>query len=187
MKHSDYLNYMYNQYNQYNKNSNFSFENDNIQLSEKLYKEDLNNGVLKNTKHYELLRLIINYIIEYEDNTDYLLFLQSLLFSLLEENGISLIYQVPRNSDLNNKLFKLDREYRHYSSKDENGKYRLFYHPGKGTSISNTQIYFLIKAILKKQRKSKSRSRSRSRSPKTKRQGGRKRNYNKKLKSRKKK
>ena len=185
-KHSDYLNYMYNEY---KKNPDWFSDINNVNLSTELYKEDLNNNKLSDTKHFELLRLIINYIIDHENNIHYLLFLKSLLFSLLEENGISLIYTVPSHTDLNNKLFKLDRLYRHYAPKDEKGENRLFYHPGKGITISNTQIYFLIDAILKKDRisnnksRSRLRSRSRSRSPNT-IKGGRKKNN--KFKSRKK-
>ena len=152
--HNDYLNLMYNRY---STNSEWP-TTEEVNESIKLYKN------ISNYNHYDLLELITNGIYNNLYNIKHLKFLKSLLFTLLEENAISQIYSVPRGSEFNNLLFNLDRQYRYGMAKNEAGERRLFYEPGKGITVSNTQLYFLIDIILKKISRSKSRRRTRPRS-----------------------
>ena len=91
-------------------------------------------------KHFQLLTSIVYKLIKNEYNKDYLIFLDQLLFTIFEENAISVIHTVERNTKLNNLLFELDRKYRHLAEFSENNKKRLFYFPGKGILLSNTSL-----------------------------------------------
>ena len=91
-------------------------------------------------KHFQLLTSIIYKLIKNEYNKEYLIFLDQLLFTIFEENAISVIHTVERNTKLNNLLFELDRKYRHLAEFSENNKKRLFYFPGKGILLSNTSV-----------------------------------------------
>ncbi len=84
--------------------------------------------------HFELLRLITYKLDERKYNKEYLLFLKTLLFALLEENAISLIYRERENPNIyfNQGLNKILR------------KHSEIFLDDKGLSISNTQIHQLI-------------------------------------------
>lgn len=130
-------------------------------------------------KHFQLLTSIVYKLIKNEYNKEYLIFLDQLLFTIFEENAISVIHTVERNTKLNDLLFELDRKYRHLAEFSENNKKRLFYFPGKGILLSNTslktyidilQLYIETKSKRKEIRKnikttpdSRTRRRSRSR------------------------
>jgi len=105
---------------------------------------DTHNYVIKNLsfmnnpenikKHYELLRYIIYQICNHKNDNDYLIFIKQLLFTLLEENAISLEHKVNENE----KLYKL-------LSIPE--LYQIFDH-GDGTiRVSNTKVNQLVDLI----------------------------------------
>ncbi len=114
-------------------------------------------------KHYELLRLIVYKLDEGKYDVDYLNFLTTLLFTVLEENAMSLIYRDRQNAYFNPGLKKILK------------KYPEFFIDGYGLSFSNTQVIFLIKKLQRSSyggRKSKERK---SRKRKSKERKSRKR------------
>jgi len=134
MKHSEFLNIMFEKY----KTNPLHFITD----------LEVNNFAVRNynipehgeIKHFQLLTSIVYKLIKNEYNKEYLIFLDQLLFTIFEENAISVIHTVQRNTKLNDLLFELDRKYRHLSKFSENNKKRLFYFPGKGILLSNTSV-----------------------------------------------
>ena len=85
-------------------------------------------------KHFELLRFIIYQLCNHKNDKDYLIFIKQLLFTLLEENAISLEHKVNENE----KLYKL-------LSIPE--LYQIFDH-GDGTiRVSNTKVSQLLDLI----------------------------------------
>lgn len=125
MSHGDFLTDMYKEY-----------ENDKIDWVEK--KSVVDKAKAKyygnQLEHYELLRLIIYKLEEKKYNKEYLLFLEKLLFTLLEENAISFMSikdekpEIYFNAGLNNIL----------------KKYPEIFENDRGLSISNTQVSQLI-------------------------------------------
>ncbi len=71
--------------------SNFIMDLSANEIAIREYKID---GKLNEIKHFELLEEIINKLYYEELSNDYYNFLQNLLFTILEENSISLIYKL---------------------------------------------------------------------------------------------
>jgi len=134
MKHSEFLNIMFEKY--------------KTNPSDFITNLEVNNFAVRNynipehgeIKHFQLLTSIVYKLIKNEYNKEYLIFLGQLLFTIFEENAISVIHTVERNTKLNDLLFELDRKYRHLAEFSENNKKRLFYFPGKGILLSNTSV-----------------------------------------------
>ena len=142
MKHSEFLNIMFEKYKTNPSNfisdlevNNFAIRNYNI----------AEHGEIK---HFQLLTSIVYKLIKNEYNKEYLFFLDKLLFTIFEENAISIIHTVERKTKLNDLLFELDRKYRDLSEFSENKKKRLFYFPGKGILLSNTSLKTFIDILL---------------------------------------
>jgi hypothetical protein len=88
-------------------------------------------------KHYELLRLIIYESCKYRDNNDtnYIEFIQDILWILLEQEGISIAYVVPHTDKLSSILSKRPLCYI-FNDKTDNS-----------IKISNTSVHRLLKNI----------------------------------------
>ena len=137
-KHSQILEYLFNEY---RKNPDFASDPIIHQYINQNYAPPTT-GFNKN-KHLELLRLIA-FEIEKKSNTpQYLEFLKTLLFSLLEEPGISHQHTLSRktNPALYSKLNQIEPLYSPYSSFKDNNKSFLFKDPQRDLSISNTQLH----------------------------------------------
>jgi hypothetical protein len=137
-KHSQILEYLFNEY---RKNPDFASDPIIHQYINQNYAPSTT-GFNKN-KHLELLRLIA-FEIEKKSNTpQYLEFLKTLLFSLLEEPGISHQHTLSRktNPALYSKLNQIEPLYSPYSSLKDNNKSFLFKDPQRDLSISNTQLH----------------------------------------------
>ena len=91
MSHKDFLNNMYQQYRK-DQNNWVSKKYVVKTAFEKYYNND--------ESHFELLRLIVYNLDAGKYNEKYLNFLESLLFTLLEENAISLIYKENENPSI---------------------------------------------------------------------------------------
>ena len=136
MKHSTFLNILYSIY----KDDKNKFMN-NPTVNKLAFQEYKIDGSLNQKKHFELLQSIIYKLLNEDLELEYLYFLQSLLFTILEENSISLMYNL-KDSNLRDILSKYDR------SLGPN----IFYTPNKGISISNTQIHNLIDKLIKQKK-----------------------------------
>tara|TARA_B100001093_G_C26702616_1_gene959770 strand:- start:538 stop:1089 length:552 start_codon:yes stop_codon:yes gene_type:complete len=110
--------------------SNFIMD---LSANEIAFREFKIDGELNEIKHFKLLEEIINKLYYEELSNDYYNFLQNLLFTILEENSISLTYKL-KDSDLRNILSLLDRKF---------GP-NIFYKKGEGITLSNTQVHMLI-------------------------------------------
>ena len=132
MKHSTFLNILYSIY----KKDKLNFDKNQFVI-DLAFQEYKNDGVLNEKKHFELLQSIIYKLLKEDLDLDYLNFLQSLLFTVLEENSISLIYKL-KDSELRNILSKYDR----------NLGPDIFYTQNQGISFSNTQIHKLIDKLI---------------------------------------
>jgi hypothetical protein len=88
-------------------------------------------------KHYELLRLIIYESCKYRDDNDtnYIEFIQDILWILLEQEGMSLAYVVPHTDKLSSLLSKRPLRYI-FNEKTDNA-----------IKISNTSVHRLLKNI----------------------------------------
>ena len=148
MSHSDFLSDMYNEY----KNDKEGWtSNPNIVL------KAINKYYANDEEHYKLLRLIIYRLDEQNYNEQYLDFLKTLLFTLLEENAISLIHKEGNNS----------KTYFNQGFKNILKKYPEIFIPDNNYSISNTQVTQLITKKLKKKIKSNIQSKRKERREKT--------------------
>lgn len=148
MYHSDFLSDMYNEY----KNDKEGWtSNPNIVL------KAINKYYANDEEHYKLLRLIIYRLDEQNYNEQYLDFLKTLLFTLLEENAISLIHKEGNNS----------KTYFNQGFKNILKKYPEIFIPDNNYSISNTQVTQLITKKLKKKIKSNIQSKRKERREKT--------------------
>tara|TARA_Y100000385_G_C13105340_1_gene647246 strand:- start:235 stop:783 length:549 start_codon:yes stop_codon:yes gene_type:complete len=125
MSHSDFLSDMYNEY----KNDKEGWtSNPNVVL------KAINKYYSNDEEHYKLLRLITYRLDEQNYNEQYLDFLKTLLFTLLEENAISLIHKEGYNS----KTF-FNEGFKNILKKDPE-----IFIPDNIYSISNTQVTQLI-------------------------------------------
>ena len=146
MSHKDFLNVMY-----------------------QLYRKDQNNWVSKkyvvktafekyynnHESHFELLRLIVYNLDAGKYNEKYLNFLESLLFTLLEENAISLIYKENENPSIyfNPGLNKIL------------SKYPDIFLDNELLTLSNTQIVLFIKKLQENLKQEKEKQKSPQNSP----------------------
>ncbi len=145
-KHSQILDYLFDQY---KKNPDFA--------SEPLIHQFINQNYapphtgFNQKKHLELLRLIAFQIEKKSNTPQYLEFLKTLFFSLLEEPGISHQHTLSRQTHpaLYKKLNEIDSIYSPYSNSF------LFNDPQRGLSISNTQLHQLTEILETKKRKRK--------------------------------
>ena len=135
-------------FNQYQKNpSEFAF---NPELHKYVGQNYAPSGKgFNQQKHLELLRLIA-FEIEKKSNTpQYLDFLKALLFSLLEEPGISHQHTISRKKtpSLYAKLNQMESLYSPYSPLKADGIPYLFKDPQRDLSISNSQLHALTTAL----------------------------------------
>ena len=159
MSHSDFLSDMYNEY----KNDKEGWtSNPNVVL------KAINKYYSNDEEHYNLLRLITYRLDEQKYSKQYLEFLETLLFTLVEENAISLIHKEGNNS----------KTYFNQGFKNILKKYpEIFIPDNNNYSISNTQVTQLIRKKLKKKIKSNIQSKRKERREKTlpySRKGGKK-------------
>ncbi len=158
MSHNDFLSDMYNEY----KNDKEGWtSNPNVVL------KAINKYYSNDEEHYNLLRLITYRLDEQKYSKQYLEFLETLLFTLLEENAISLIHKKGNNS----------KTYFNQGFKNILKKYPEIFIPDNNYSISNTQVTQLIRKKLKKKIKSNIQSKRKERREKTfpySRKGGKK-------------
>ena len=134
MSHQDFINDLYSEY----------VKNPDNWLSNPLIVQRAMKKYYNNQQsHYELLRLIIYKLDEEKYDEKYLLFLQMLLFTLLEENAISLIYREKESPEIyfNPGLKKILR------------KHPEIFLDDKGLSISNTQTHKLIDELINTKKK----------------------------------
>jgi hypothetical protein len=128
MSHKDFLNNMYQQYN----------KDQNNWVSKKyVVKTAFEKYYNNHESHFELLRLIVYNLDAGKYNKKYLNFLESLLFTLLEENAISLIYKENENPSIyfNPGLNKILSKHSEIFSDNEL------------LTLSNTQIVLFIKKL----------------------------------------
>ena len=137
MSHKDFLNNMYQQYR----------KDQNNWVSKKyVVKTAFEKYYNNHESHFELLRLIVYNLDAGKYNEKYLNFLESLLFTLLEENAISLIYKENENPSIyfNPGLNKIL------------SKYPDIFLDNELLTLSNTQIVLFIKKLqenLKQEKK----------------------------------
>ena len=136
MNNKEFLKIMYDIY--LKDKENFIMDTEVNSMAFREYKID---GLLNETKHFKLLEEIINKLYYEELSNNYYDFLKDLLFTILEENSISLTYKL-NDSNLRNILSLLDRKL---------GP-NLFYRKGHGITLSNTQIHILIDKLIKLKR-----------------------------------
>ena len=165
MSHSDFLSDMYNEY----KNDKEGWtSNPNVVL------KAINKYYSNDEEHYKLLRLITYRLDEQNYNEQYLDFLKTLLFTLLEENAISLIHKEGNNS----------KTYFNEGFKNILNKDPEIFIPDNNYSISNTQVTQLIDKKLNERLMSNIQGRRKERrektSPYTIRRGGNNKKKNKK-------
>tara|TARA_B100001093_G_scaffold120831_1_gene113665 strand:- start:205 stop:1032 length:828 start_codon:yes stop_codon:yes gene_type:complete len=156
---SDKVTEMNNKYYTHNINENFYPHFELLRLI--IYKIDPNTNIIHNSN--KNIRHMDNYDkyrkLKYWYNTsDDLIFLDSLLM-FLEESAISLIHTRNRKSTgpngtmiddpFTNLLFSLNYKFRPYSKLPvtKDNKKTIFYIPGEGTTISNTQVTAFIKIL----------------------------------------
>tara|TARA_B100001093_G_C26852043_1_gene1025544 strand:- start:1087 stop:1608 length:522 start_codon:yes stop_codon:yes gene_type:complete len=125
MSHQDFINQLYGEYLK---------DSDEWVSNPEIVTKAMNQYYNNPKAHYELLRLILYKLDNGEYNKKYFPFLKILLFTLLEENAISLIYREKENSDIYfnpglNNILK---------------KYPEIFLDEKGLSFSNTQLNQLI-------------------------------------------
>lgn len=141
MSHKDFLNNMYQQYRK-DQNNWVSKKYVVKTAFEKYYNND--------ESHFELLRLIVYNLDAGKYNEKYLNFLESLLFTLLEENAISLIYKENENPSIyfNPGLNKIL------------SKYPDIFLDNELLTLSNTQIVLFIKKLKENLKQEKERQKS---------------------------
>ena len=128
MSHKDFLNNMYQQYR----------KDQNNWVSKKYVVKTAFEKYYNNYEaHFELLRLIVYNLDAGKYNKKYLNFLESLLFTLLEENAISLIYKENENPSIyfNPGLNKIL------------SKHSEIFLDNELLTLSNTQIVLFIKKL----------------------------------------
>ena len=141
MSHKDFLNNMYQQYR----------KDENNWVSKKyVVKTAFEKYYNNHESHFELLRLIVYNLDAGKYNEKYLNFLESLLFTLLEENAISLIYKENENPSIyfNPGLNKIL------------SKYPDIFLDNKLLTLSNTQIVLFIKKLQENLKQEKERQKS---------------------------
>lgn len=149
MSHKDFLNNMYQQYR----------KDQNNWVSKKyVVKTAFEKYYNNHESHFQLLRLIVYNLDAGKYNEKYLNFLESLLFTLLEENAISLIYKENENPSIyfNPGLNKIL------------SKYPDIFLDNELLTLSNTQIVLFIKKLQEnlKQEKEKQKSPEKTRETK---------------------
>ena len=135
-KHSQILDYLYGEY-----LTNPKFQDDpeiHKYISKNYSSPD--EGFNKK-KHLELLRLIAFQIEKKSNSPEYIDFLKTLLFTLLEEPGLS--HQHTIFSKQNPALYSKLNELESYSSFLNDDKGFIFKDPDRDLSISNTQLHRL--------------------------------------------
>lgn len=141
MSHKDFLNNMYQQYR----------KDQNNWVSKKyVVKTAFEKYYNNHESHFELLRLIVYNLDAGKYNEKYLNFLESLLFTLLEENAISLIYKENENPSIyfNPGLNKIL------------SKYPDIFLDNELLTLSNTQIVLFIKKLQENLKQEKERQKS---------------------------
>jgi len=129
MSHADFLTDMY-----------IEYKNDNDDWVEKKSVGDKANNKYYNNQleHFQLLRLIIYNLDREKYNYDYLLFLDKLLFIVLEENAISFM-------SINNEKPEI---YFNQGLINILEKYPTIFFDDRGLSISNTQVRIFIDQLM---------------------------------------
>ncbi len=146
MSHKDFLNNMYQQYR----------KDQNNWVSKKyVVKTAFEKYYNNHESHFELLRLIVYNLDAGKYNEKYLNFLESLLFTLLEENAISLIYKENENPSIyfNPGLNKIL------------SKYPDIFLDNELLTLSNTQIVLFIKKLQENLKQEKEKQKSPQNSP----------------------
>tara|TARA_A100001015_G_scaffold59243_1_gene65312 strand:- start:942 stop:1523 length:582 start_codon:yes stop_codon:yes gene_type:complete len=146
MSHKDFLNNMYQQYR----------KDQNNWVSKKyVVKTAFEKYYNNHESHFELLRLIVYNLDAGKYNEKYLNFLESLLFTLLEENAISLIYKENENPSIyfNPGLNKIL------------SKYPDIFLDNELLTLSNTQIVLFIKKLQENLKQEKEKQKSPQKSP----------------------
>ena len=151
-------------YNEYKNDKEGWTSNPNLVL------KAINKYYSNDEEHYKLLRLIIYRLDEQKYNEQYLDFLKTLLFTLLEENAISLIHKEDSTTFFNESLKNILK------------KNPEIFIPDNNYSISNTQVTQLIDKLLKKKSK---RNERREKTYPYSRKGGKKKKKKKTLKKKK--
>lgn len=130
---SIFLDNLYRNYYLKNKNEWISEINTNRYVLENLSFMNNDNNI---RKHYELLRFIIYQLCNHKNDSDYLNFLNQLLFTLLEENAISLEHEVSNKEKLHSLLSIPELYY-------------IFDHHDKTIRISNTKVKQFLELLEK--------------------------------------
>ena len=132
MSHKDFLDDMYQEY----------LQDENDWVSKKYVVKTAFEKYYNNHKsHFQLLRLIVYNLDAGKYDKKYLQFLESLLFTLLEENAISLIYKEKENRSIyfNPGLNKIL------------SKHKEIFLDNELLTLSNTQIVLFIRKLQQKE------------------------------------
>ena len=136
MSHKDFLDDMYQEY----------LQDENDWVSKKYVVKSAFKKYYDNYEaHFELLRLIVYNLDAGKYNKRYLNFLESLLFTLLEENAISLIYKEKENRSI----------YFNPGLKKILSKHKEIFLDNELLTLSNTHIVLFIRKLQKKQHEEK--------------------------------